>query len=341
VPRLPVESPAKATPIARPLDDAAVDAELDNLSFDELLAAAHRSSPPATAPFAAPKPAAAPPGVGLSARGVTPSSGSKAPEMSPPVVAPLVVAPPKAPVQAGLRLGKQPLSSFPPVLAPLEDNGAESGDIPPILDVAWAGGAMGADVEEDSHRDAVLPGTAPTAPAWGAERPASARSPGSIPPILDVGWAFSAGSYDESNEVTSVGNPEDELLPVDELQARVDEGDFAGALLLAERLLALDPTDARARALGDLSRERLIEAYAIELGGRRQVPNVIMQSDEIRWLALDHRAGFLLSCIDGRISVEEVLDVSGMPALDALRLLCDLRDRGVIALANLERSWPR
>ena len=57
-----------------------------------------------------------------------------------------------------------------------------------------------------------------------------------------------------------------------------------------------------------------------------------MTSDEIRWLSLDHRAGFLLSCVDGRMTVEELIDVSCMSELDALRILCDLRDRGAIAM---------
>jgi len=32
------------------------------------------------------------------------------------------------------------------------------------------------------------------------------------------------------------------------------------------------------------------------------------------------------------MTVEELIDVSCMPELDALRILCDLRDRGAIAM---------
>ena len=50
----------------------------------------------------------------------------------------------------------------------------------------------------------------------------------------------------------------------------------------------------------------------------------------MRWLSLDHRAGFLLSLVDGRSTVDEVLDMSGMSELEALRLLLQLLQQNVI-----------
>jgi hypothetical protein len=48
-------------------------------------------------------------------------------------------------------------------------------------------------------------------------------------------------------------------------------------------------------------------------------------------LAIDSRTGFLLSLIDGASTFEAILDVCGMPRLDALRILDDLVQRGAIA----------
>jgi hypothetical protein len=56
-------------------------------------------------------------------------------------------------------------------------------------------------------------------------------------------------------------------------------------------------------------------------------------SEQIRWLSLDHRSGFLLSLIDGTSSVEELLDISGMPRLDALRIMYGLFQERVITLS--------
>jgi hypothetical protein len=57
---------------------------------------------------------------------------------------------------------------------------------------------------------------------------------------------------------------------------------------------------------------------------------VAVRDVDLRWLGLDHRAGFLLSRIDGHASLDEVLDVSGMPRLEALRTLVDLCEAGAL-----------
>jgi hypothetical protein len=49
-------------------------------------------------------------------------------------------------------------------------------------------------------------------------------------------------------------------------------------------------------------------------------------------LSLDHRAGFLLSLVDGISTVEEILDMSGMTRLEALRLMYTLTQQNVVAL---------
>ncbi len=63
-----------------------------------------------------------------------------------------------------------------------------------------------------------------------------------------------------------------------------------------------------------------------------RVPVVMVATEQLRWLSIDHRAGFLLSHIDGVSSLEMILDVSGMPLLDALKILCELVQQRVITL---------
>ncbi|MFO0678487.1 MAG: hypothetical protein U0169_18260 [Polyangiaceae bacterium] len=46
---------------------------------------------------------------------------------------------------------------------------------------------------------------------------------------------------------------------------------------------------------------------------------------------LDHRAGFLLSMIDGMSDLETILDMSGMGEMDALKILYELVQQRVIA----------
>ncbi len=126
-----------------------------------------------------------------------------------------------------------------------------------------------------------------------------------------------------------------------EMQSRLAAQNYAGALRLAEDLLAEHPEDRAASQCADRCREAMAQKYLTRLGGRTNVPKVVMSEQEIRWLALDHRAGFLLSFIDGGMPIEEVLDVASMPELDALRILFELREQGVIEIEAPARRGRR
>jgi hypothetical protein len=126
-----------------------------------------------------------------------------------------------------------------------------------------------------------------------------------------------------------VQKPDD---PMVEMRDRYAVGDFTGALAIAERLLIESPQGAEANRYMVSCRDILTQMYTARLGSAGQVPRVVLAADQIRWLTLDHRSGFLLSCVDGISSVEEILDVSGMPGLDALRILCELLQQGVIEM---------
>jgi len=60
------------------------------------------------------------------------------------------------------------------------------------------------------------------------------------------------------------------------------------------------------------------------------VPVVAMSPAQILRLPLDHRAGFLLSQMDGAVDLEMLLAIAGMPTDDALRMIRDLYESGVI-----------
>jgi hypothetical protein len=123
---------------------------------------------------------------------------------------------------------------------------------------------------------------------------------------------------------------------------RLDAKDYMGALILAESLGAAAPDDHEIHRCAEECRAKLTEMYLGKLGERSHVPRVMMDPGELQLMALDHRAGFLISCIDGASSLDEVLDMSGMPALDTVRLLYELVQEGaVIVEAPPPRSSPR
>lgn len=122
-----------------------------------------------------------------------------------------------------------------------------------------------------------------------------------------------------------------------EMVDRFELGDFTGALSLAETLLEIDRRDGEAREIAETSREKLRAIYTGRLGALDQVPVMMIPHAELRWLALDHRAGFVLSLVDGTSSIEEIIDVSTMAQLEVLRTLYNLLSQNVISLRRPRR----
>lgn len=120
--------------------------------------------------------------------------------------------------------------------------------------------------------------------------------------------------------------------PFDDVRELYDAGDFRSALVMAEALLETEPDNAEAITCAANCRETLSQKYLSRLGGLARTLRVVMPPDEIRWLSLDHKAGFLLSCIDGSSTIEEVLDVACMQEFEAIRILHDFRELGVIEI---------
>lgn len=131
-------------------------------------------------------------------------------------------------------------------------------------------------------------------------------------------------------QAATVGNVAGALLS---LRGKVAMGDFTGALTVAEAIVASDPNNNEAVRCAAHCHGVLVQMYSARLGDLSQIVTVQVQPDQIRWLSLDHRAGFLLSLIDERSNIEQLLDISGMSRLDALRILHGLFEQHIIALA--------
>jgi hypothetical protein len=118
-----------------------------------------------------------------------------------------------------------------------------------------------------------------------------------------------------------------------QMQSCYEVGDFSGALTAAEVILEHDPEDVEANRYAQSCRDVLTQMFSARLAPLDRVVSVAISPEQIRWLSLDHKSGFLLSLVDGNCSIEELLDVSGMPRLDALRILLTLSQQKVITLS--------
>jgi hypothetical protein len=107
-------------------------------------------------------------------------------------------------------------------------------------------------------------------------------------------------------------------------------GDFTGSLELIEKILQVDPDHGSARDYLRQNEATLIAMYESKLGPLVGVPRLAIKPEEVMWLNLDHRAGFLLAQIDGAVDYEALFALSGLPRLDTARILANLIADGVI-----------
>ena len=109
-----------------------------------------------------------------------------------------------------------------------------------------------------------------------------------------------------------------------------DLGDFSGSLDLVEKVLQIDPENDSARSYMKRNEATLVRMYQSKLGDMGKSPRQLMPPDEVIWMNMHHKAGFILAQIDGSLSYEDILEVSGMPRFDAMRILHELVQQGII-----------
>jgi len=117
------------------------------------------------------------------------------------------------------------------------------------------------------------------------------------------------------------------MIAADELMAL---DDFSGALELVNKVLALHPDHVKAEAIRETCEQNLLQMYESRLGGTARRPRVVLSPDEVIWLNLDPRAGFVLAQIDSTVSFEDLYAICGLTHLDTARILSQLLDEGVI-----------
>ncbi len=145
---------------------------------------------------------------------------------------------------------------------------------------------------------------------------------------LEVSTLETGGALD----LVDRSRPSLQLDLVGEMEELYALDDLTGALRHAELILGRSSDHEQALRCAANCRSRLIQLYTSKVGATNRVVTLALSESQLRWLGLDHRSGFLLSRVDGVSTVEELLDVCGMPRLEALKTLADLLERGAIRL---------
>jgi predicted Rossmann fold nucleotide-binding protein DprA/Smf involved in DNA uptake len=106
--------------------------------------------------------------------------------------------------------------------------------------------------------------------------------------------------------------------------------DLERSVAAVDLALSEDPNSALAQKLIHRNRETIMSAFQGFLGDLQRTPMLARPLHELGSAPISPRAAFLLSRVDGTLSLDEILDVSGMPHLEACRYLCQLFLRGIL-----------
>ena len=107
-------------------------------------------------------------------------------------------------------------------------------------------------------------------------------------------------------------------------------GELDKAVAAVDLALSEDPNSALAQKLIHRNRDTIMTVFQSFLGDLERQPQLARPLHELASAPISPRAAFLLSRIDGTLSIDEILDVSGMPRLEAYRHLCQLFLRGIL-----------
>ncbi len=109
-----------------------------------------------------------------------------------------------------------------------------------------------------------------------------------------------------------------------------EAGQLDKAVSAVDLALSEDPNSALGQKLITRNKDLVMSLFQSYLGNLDRMPQLARPLHELSSAPISPRAAFLLSRIDGTLSIDELLDVSGMPRLEAYRYLCQLFLRGIL-----------
>lgn len=119
---------------------------------------------------------------------------------------------------------------------------------------------------------------------------------------------------------------------IDYAQSEYIGGDYQTAVTALDLALDEASDSDSVQAIIEERANSLIEIYASYEGDPSAVPSLAMTASEYGRRALDSHAAFLLSRVDGMLTIDDLMTVAGMPTLEAHRHLCNLLRQGILTL---------
>ena len=115
-------------------------------------------------------------------------------------------------------------------------------------------------------------------------------------------------------------------------QELFERGHHTDSLEICELLADALPDNETRKELMERNLEILESLYLEKLGDTDAVPRVELAQGNLQDIQMDHKTAFLLTRIDGMLTIEEVLDIAGMSRFEAAKTLVQALEEGIIRI---------
>lgn len=145
-------------------------------------------------------------------------------------------------------------------------------------------------------------------------------------------YLTTAGFETGEIELTEASGEGDASLLADALEL-FRKGEALEALELFETLARENPRRMGIQGYFELVRSHLFEYFRERVADASRVLKVKITPEEVMRFNLPANAGFVLSMVDGSTSVNEILALSGMDPFDAMRVVHNLLEAGIVEVS--------
>lgn len=119
---------------------------------------------------------------------------------------------------------------------------------------------------------------------------------------------------------------------VQDLTDKLHRRQYDDALRVAHAILRDRPDDMVALSSIEECRSSLEALHAFSTSALMRTPSLLVGGPALQTLPLDHRAGFIISLVDGHSTVSLIMDMCPMPRPETLAVIFALVEDNVLAL---------
>lgn len=133
--------------------------------------------------------------------------------------------------------------------------------------------------------------------------------------------------------IFSAGFPiEEEDNKLKKIKELINNKKFEESYELAKSLCQGEPENKEAKEFFNISKDSLTEKYRRIFKDTSVIPFMKIELTDLMNYSLTQEDGFVISLIDGKVTLQEIIDTSGLNDFECKRVISKLEDLGIIAL---------